>query len=380
MRQDVVVSNFKFVGMSHGDGESSYAKNSSLQGRMMAIIQPKFFAMIKSMRLPSSESPFRVADLGCSSGPNTIASVEAIIEQVKARYKDEGKGASVPEFQVFFQDLPTNDFNTLFKHLFSRPSGKAATAQNFEFMPTAVPGSFYNRLFPKSTMNIITSSHAIHWLSQIPDSVNDKASAAYNGGHSELHRSSLATVQAYAEQAERDFDHFLSARAEEVVSGGLILLVFGIRERFYPCNWIRVIHMQEDIWNTLVSEGLVSEELRDGYNSPIYMRTLEEVNKQLEKHKSEFEVEKQETVQFSFQTLLQNKHEGDPREMAKEMVKVSRGATGDSLEAYFGKTATDLFYERYEHALCELLTRENAGSAGEGLGSVTQILLGLRRK
>ncbi|KAL3695091.1 hypothetical protein R1sor_008742 [Riccia sorocarpa] len=155
-------------------------------------------------------------------------------------------------------------------------------------MLAAVPGSFYHRLFPKATMNIIMSSLTIHWLSQIPISVKDKASPAYNGGHTELHRSSLATVQSYAEQAEKDFDDFLSARADE---------------------------------------GFVSEELRDDYNDPRYAHTLEEVNKQLEKHKSVFDIEKQEIVHWDYQMVIQDRHDADPRKMAKTVVEGTQGST-----------------------------------------------------
>ncbi|PTQ46622.1 hypothetical protein MARPO_0010s0033 [Marchantia polymorpha] len=219
---------FMFSGMTGGDGENSDAQNSTWQARMVAMTLPKLFEDIKSMSLTDRDQVFRIADLGCSSGPNTIRNVEAVIEQVRARYKEaEVDTSSGPEIQVYFQDLPNTDFNTLIKFLFSQPRSDEEKVQ--KYMSAAVPGSFYDRLFPKSTINIALSTFALHWLSEIPAAVRDKASPAYNGGNTQIKRSSLATKEAFAEQAKRDLDRFLAARAHEIGPGGLLFMIFLIR-------------------------------------------------------------------------------------------------------------------------------------------------------
>jgi hypothetical protein len=60
---------------------------------------------------------FRIADFGCSAGPNTFLAMEKIIEAVEQKYHAQFQNSPPLEFQVFFNDVTANDFNTLFKTL-----------------------------------------------------------------------------------------------------------------------------------------------------------------------------------------------------------------------------------------------------------------------
>ena len=60
---------------------------------------------------------FRIADFGCSVGPNTFLAMEKIIEAVEQKYHAQFQNSPPLEFQVFFNDVTANDFNTLFKTL-----------------------------------------------------------------------------------------------------------------------------------------------------------------------------------------------------------------------------------------------------------------------
>ena len=97
----------------------------------------------------------------------------------------------------------------------SLPSGKP-------YYAAGVPGSFYGRLFPKSTLHFVYSGYSLHWLSKVPEGVADKSSPAYNNGRIYWTSSPREVAEAYEAQFVRDIDAFLSARALEVVSGGLI--------------------------------------------------------------------------------------------------------------------------------------------------------------
>ena len=121
----------------------------------------------------------------------------------------------MPEFHVFFNDHVNNDFNTLFRNL-------PATGRYFA---AGVPGSFYGRLLPSSTLHFAHCSTALHWLSKIPVEVTDKNSPAWNKGRIHYTGAAREVEDAYSTQFGKDFDLFLRARAQELVPGGLMMIV-----------------------------------------------------------------------------------------------------------------------------------------------------------
>lgn len=166
-----------------------------------------------SKHLDTHFDPFRIADFGCSVGPNAFFAVENIIGAVGNRYKSDQKEA--PEFHVFFNDLIDNDFNTLFKLL---PASR-------KYLAAAAPGSFHARLFPRSTLHFAHCSTALHWLSRIPEEVTQGRSMAWNGGRIHYSGAGKEVRESYSSQYARDMEAFLSARADELVAGGLMVLV-----------------------------------------------------------------------------------------------------------------------------------------------------------
>lgn len=157
--------------MQGGDDEISYAKNSEAPASAIALSKPLLKEAIESMNLFRGETSIRIADLGCATGHNTLSTVEIIIDSLTTRYENESCNQHrlhrrhhhhVPEFEAFFSDLPSNDFNSLFRSL---PSfyGRKKKA----FFAAGVPGSFYARLFPRRQLHLAVSLSALHWLSEV---------------------------------------------------------------------------------------------------------------------------------------------------------------------------------------------------------------------
>lgn len=108
-----------------------------------------------------------IADLGCSSGPNSLSLIKDIVEAVEGSCHKTF--LPLPEFRVFLNDLPTNDFNSVFKTLpdFYRDLKKDKAERCPAIFIAGYPGSFYGRVFPNNCLHFIYSSYSLHWLSKV---------------------------------------------------------------------------------------------------------------------------------------------------------------------------------------------------------------------
>ncbi|RVW89201.1 putative S-adenosylmethionine-dependent methyltransferase [Vitis vinifera] len=216
--------------MKGGDGPHSYVNNSHLQREATDACRTMIEeAIAQKLDVKCfSSNPFRLADLGCSVGPNTFISMQHIVEAVERKYLEQGLKSQIPEFQVFFNDHATNDFNTLFASL---PTER-------RYFACGVPGSFHGRLFPESSIHFMFSSHAIHWLSKVPKELLDKNSPAWNRGRIHYTSAPDEVSHAYAAQFGHDMEIFLSARAKELVVGGIIVLTMAALPDGIPASQI----------------------------------------------------------------------------------------------------------------------------------------------
>ena len=82
-----------------------------MQKRGLERAQAVLEETILSMKLMDCKT-FCIAELGCSSGPNALLPAENMIKSLEAKYLSAGN-IPVPQFQVFLNDLPSTDFNTL---------------------------------------------------------------------------------------------------------------------------------------------------------------------------------------------------------------------------------------------------------------------------
>lgn len=110
---------------------------------------------------------FKMVDMGCSSGTNTLLVVTNVVNIVHKIC--EGRNLKAPEIQVYLNDLPENDFNTIFK-MVSQFCSEVENGEGDKLgkcFISGVPGSFYRRLFPSKSINFVHSSYSLHWLSQV---------------------------------------------------------------------------------------------------------------------------------------------------------------------------------------------------------------------
>uniref|UniRef100_A0A2N9H4Z7 Uncharacterized protein n=1 Tax=Fagus sylvatica TaxID=28930 RepID=A0A2N9H4Z7_FAGSY len=229
--------------MTGGDGQFSYAKNSNPQGRaadnVKALLVGTIAENLDIEHICRESTIFRIADLGCSVGPNTYIAVNNIIEVVAQKCQSKGH-ASLPDFQVFFNDHVSNDFNLLFANL-------PPERQYF-----AAPAELGDQL------NSTSCNKGRIYYSNAPNEVG----------------------QAYSAQYAKDIGSFLCARAEELAPGGLMtILIPGRNDGTILAQSSMGPHFEylESSLLDMAKEGIISKDRIDSFNLPIYSPSMEEL-------------------------------------------------------------------------------------------------------
>ncbi|KAK7310139.1 hypothetical protein RJT34_07439 [Clitoria ternatea] len=328
-----------------GTGIYSYSKNSYFQKQSSSVEDGKVEEEIQKKmdvkRLASASNMIiRVADLGCATGPNTFSNAQNVVEAIRHKYqkqcpKDTSK---FPEFHVLFNDLPSNDFNTLFTSL----------PQDRSYFASGVPGSFYNRLFPQSYIHFAYSTYALHFLSKSPEELQDRASPAWNKGRIHYTSAPKEVVDAYAMQFGKDTEKFLDARAAELVPGGILVMVMqGVPHRM-PYSHITNGMLYDCMGSILIDlskEGLFDESQVDSFNLPFYAPSLEEMTKLIEVN-GRFSIERMELTNPA--PWLKS-----PTQVVPEWVMHVRAAMEAIFTRHFGKEVTHEMFQRLTKQLLD---------------------------
>ncbi|CAF1698822.1 BnaC03g13660D [Brassica napus] len=336
--------------MQGGEGDVSYVNNSDCQALAITLCKPILISSLQSIKLFTSPI-IRIADLGCATGSNTFDTVDTVVETLRQLFTAVYGGGSL-EFEAFFCDLPSNDFNMLFRLLSEKQKVDSA-----KYFASGVAGSFCDRLFPRGTIHVAVSLSALHWLSQIPEKVLEKGSRTWNKGKTWIEGAKKEVVDAYAEQSDKDLDDFLKCRKEEMVEGGVLFVLMGGRPSGSSSQFgdqdTRVKHpfttTMEQAWQDLIDECLIDEETRDGFNIPAYMRSPEEVAAGIDRIGG-FKIEKMEYMKIV--EYSDEKHEEwkkDPVSYGRARTNLVQAAIRPMVEVYLGVDLSDELFKRYEN-------------------------------
>ncbi|KAL0346482.1 UNVERIFIED_CONTAM: Benzoate carboxyl methyltransferase [Sesamum calycinum] len=249
---------------------------------------------------------FKMADLGCSSGPNS-----------------------------FFKLNPT--------------------AQCFV---SGVPGSFYGGLFPSKSLDFVYSSFSLQWLSQVPEGLES------NRKNIHMAMASPPEVfEAYLRQYQRDFSIFLSSRGEEMAPGGRMVLTFVGRSVADPSSKDGAAHftLLADTLLDMINEGLIKEADLHSFNMPIYTPSKQEVEAAILSEGS-FTLYKLEDFLVPWDAHVEhsnsNNHRPDKYRSGELVSAFIRAYTEPILATHFGTSVMDALYTRYAKKLAEYLSLE----------------------
>ncbi|GLC42204.1 hypothetical protein PLESTB_000642000 [Pleodorina starrii] len=203
---------------------------------------------------------FRIVDIGCSQGGNSVAPVSAVLKVLQSRAAASregaggggggGGGGDVPgrptppsggggggglplpllplpptpplAVEVLHVDLPGNDWGSLFEVLYGSSSEVSYMSRPEERHPdlavfaAAVGRSMYDRLFPPASVHLAMAFCCLHWQPSIPDRRPTDTLTPHCTADSE-------TYAAFRDSANDHLRSFLAMRAEEMVQGGSLV-------------------------------------------------------------------------------------------------------------------------------------------------------------
>uniref|UniRef100_A0A0E0A8S0 Jasmonate O-methyltransferase n=1 Tax=Oryza glumipatula TaxID=40148 RepID=A0A0E0A8S0_9ORYZ len=254
--------------MNPGQGETSYARNSTIQKTAQDRMKPLIEDAIKAFCGAALPKSMVIADLGCSSGPNALTLVSAMVNAIH-HYCMEHKQPQ-PEMCIFLNDLPCNDFNTVAKSLGEFKHGQDSSSHHI-IVTSMVPGSFYDRLFTSTSVHFFCSSISLHWLSEAPEELVKSKIPMYDSDDKLRLLNHEIVANAYARQFRKDFTLFLSLRAQELVLGGqLIFSLVGRCSSNHASKSTQVWKLLAVALNDMASRGMISKEKFDTFHIPIY--------------------------------------------------------------------------------------------------------------
>ncbi|KAK4284750.1 hypothetical protein QN277_001536 [Acacia crassicarpa] len=338
--------------MSGGLGEKSFANNSSTAKKAMMRVKPILEEGVNKMYCTNLPTIMKVADLGCSCGPNTLLLVSNIIDIVHET--SLRLNVETPTFQFFLNDLFGNDFNSTFKSL---PEFYRTLKQDTTCLINATPGTFYGTLFPANSIHFFHSSFSLHWLSQVPNLLGEEVKIG-DDDKGNVHATSIFPPS-YAKQFKQDFKQFLRSRYMELVpEGGMHLTFLG---RYDTSEYISMPGLILVALNDMVSENLIEEEKLEHFNVPTYFATLEEVREILKEEGSFFSVERLESVKLSWDGSSLDE-EGDKRfkdenERAEFITRNKRSVFEPICKAYFGEGIMDELFLRFKNKVIQFLPK-----------------------
>ncbi|CAN1225630.1 Probable methyltransferase TCM_000336 [Linum perenne] len=307
--------------MNGGIGDNSYATNSHLQKRASDMVKHLTIHAIQQVYLSILPHTFCIADLGCSSGPNTLSIIADLVKAVDSAARRR-QSTQMPEIRVCLNDLPTNDFNSIFKSLpdFYRTLHRFISAH---------PASFYGRLFPDSSLHFVYSCYSLHWLSKY-----DEHGKSINKGNIYIAESSPSVVShAYVNQFQADFTMFLRSRAVELVTGGRMVMILTGRighdhvDRGNSLLW----KLLSSSLAILASQGRIEKERVDSYDVHFYAPCRVEIEGEIERE-GWFELERFET--FEVKSNLNELKSSSS--LGREIAKTVRSVQESMLCRHFG--------------------------------------------
>jgi hypothetical protein len=240
-------------------GGGAYDEGAQHQRTAVALAMPLLARAAEAAPIPIDGSPFLFVDYGSATGSNTFAPAREIISAVRRR-----AGASVA-VGVVHNDQADNDFAALFRLVATSVESYARDPKVF---PSAVGRSFYGPVVPARSVSLGWSANAVHWLSAAPHPVP---------GALTFRRPDGRTDTPFSQRAHEDWTTFLAERAEELRSGGELVVVLVEADEAGSSGADHFLDELRGVLDDAAGSGTLREHEIARMVLPLYFRTEREV-------------------------------------------------------------------------------------------------------
>lgn len=292
-----------------------------------------------------------ILDVGSSEGGNAIHGMCQIVRHLRTR--------TDRPIWSFFCDLPSNDFNHLFLKLFEK---QAAEPFGHDVFPGVIAGNGFRRLVPPRTLHIATSFNALGYLETKPDTPLPNYLTPFPPSPDAPRDGVFVTEEQsepYRQQAAQDMANFYKARAEELVTGGKLLVqTWGRHEKI--STGYSSIDVMSDALLDMIDAGRLPRKAYEDLRWPAWMRNLEEL---LEPIKSDpalaaaFRIDKAESYERPTPFNAEFEKTGDRAAWATQFTSYMRAwaepVIRSAMPAENQNALIDEMYQRVEQRLRE---------------------------
>ncbi|CAJ2635641.1 unnamed protein product [Trifolium pratense] len=374
-KKETIMDLAQVLHMNGGVGEESYANNSLLQRKTISLTKLLRDEAITNLCCKTLPNSLAIADLGCSYGPNTLLVISETIKNVEKLYQ-EMKYKS-PEYKVFLNDLPGNDFNNIFRSLdtFKENLHNEIETEMGPCYFFGAPGSFYGRIFPDKSLHFVHSSYSLQFLSKVPEGLDNNKGNIYMSSTSPSN-----VLKAYYDQYKTDFSYFLKCRAQELVEGGCLFVTLIGRQSEDPSSkeCSSVWDLMSMALNDMVLQGIINEEKLKDFNIPIYYPSLSEVKLEILTEGS-FVINQLESSQIILNELdnyedafeFTSKIPGSLKNDGYSVAQCIRAVAEPLLVSHFGEDVTKEVFNRFQKNVTDHMPKDRT--------KVTNITIALTR-
>ncbi|SKD01285.1 SAM dependent carboxyl methyltransferase [Burkholderia sp. CF099] len=242
------------------EGRGAYNRHAGLQAAGGALALNALKQAAASIVLEAMDQPIVIAEYGASQGRNSQRPMRVAISELRARV-----GPDRPVL-VYHEDLPINDFGSLFEVLESAPD--RYVRDDPQVYPCAIGRSFYESVLPPAYVHLGWSAYAAMWLSSVPTQVADHIYVPCMKG---------AASAAFREQGKKDWQKFLSLRATELRPGGRLVVVLPGADDDGRTGFEPLMNDANDVLTQMADEGALTEDERAHMVLATYARPVREL-------------------------------------------------------------------------------------------------------